>query len=76
MERQMNLAVMSELTKKKIREAVFVKGVRGKPATDQLIKFSKLNDVDVGVQRETQIKRAYTFFLETLQMSLLSSEIN
>ena len=62
MERQLNLAVMSELTKKKIREAVFVKGVRGNSVTDQLIKFAKFNDVDVGVQRETQIKRAYTFF--------------
>ncbi len=58
----MNLAVMSELTKKKIRDAVGVKGVKGKSAIDQLIKLAKLNDVDLGIQQETQIKRAYTFF--------------
>ena len=62
MERHMNLAVMSELTKKKIRDAIGVKGVKGKSATDQLIKLAKLNDVNIGVQQETQIKRAYTFF--------------
>ena len=40
MERHMNLAVMSELTKKKIRDAIGVKGVKGKSATDQLIKLA------------------------------------
>ena len=42
---------MSEATKKKIRDAVGVKPV------NQIIKLAKMNDVDVGKQRPTQIKR-------------------
>ena len=56
MERQLNIEVMSEATKKKIRDAVGAKTVI------QLIKLAQLSGVDIGIRKDKRIRETYRFF--------------
>ena len=56
MERQLNIDVMSEATKKKIRDAVGAKTII------QLIKLAQLSGVDIGIRKDKQIRETYKNF--------------
>jgi hypothetical protein len=56
---------MSKPTQKKIRDAVGITNV------NQLIKLAKEDNVDLGKRKETQIKRAYEYFGEYVNETII-----